>query len=131
MTSDMSSTHVLFLVNNFYPRVGGVETHVQLLAEELARVGHRVTVVTLGDHASRSEENGVTVVRLRRGVEFGAVMSFPRWGATRALIREFSHANVSWISTHTRFFPLTWVGLRLGRVRPWFTPNTAPVLCVE
>ncbi len=107
--------HVLFLVNNFSPRVGGVETHVKLLAEELVRRGHRATVVTLGDEAERTEENGVLIMRLRRGFEFGTVMSFPRWGATRALVREFEDSDVSWVSTHTRFFPLTWMGIRLGR----------------
>ncbi|HBM3057145.1 TPA: glycosyltransferase family 4 protein [Klebsiella oxytoca] len=51
----------------YYPyRVGGAEISVQLLAEELVRIGHDVKVITLHEKKSRLEDvlNGVKVVYL-------------------------------------------------------------------
>lgn len=51
----------------YYPyRVGGAEISVQLLAEELVRIGHDVKVITLHEQKSRLEDvlNGVKVVYL-------------------------------------------------------------------
>ncbi len=41
----------------YYPyRVGGAEISVQLLAEELVRIGHDVKVITLHEKKSRLED---------------------------------------------------------------------------
>ncbi len=37
--------NILFLTRRFYPDIGGVETHVLRVAEELIRQGHSVTVI--------------------------------------------------------------------------------------
>ncbi len=55
------------LVSTTYrPRTGGMETHVTNLAEHLAQLGHRVTVLTNRDHPGQpptATEGGVDVIR--------------------------------------------------------------------
>ncbi|MET9658137.1 glycosyltransferase family 4 protein [Streptomyces sp. NPDC006510] len=55
------------LVSTTYrPRTGGMETHVTNLAEQLAGLGHQVTVLTNRDHHSQpptATEHGVDVIR--------------------------------------------------------------------
>ena len=57
---------VLFVSEFYAPHVGGGEVLVQRLAEELARRGHGVTVVTarLPDTGLREEVNGVSIRRV-------------------------------------------------------------------
>ena len=55
------SRHIAFVVNNYPPRVGGVEKHVGALAARLVGLGHRVTVFTLSDEPGVSVEDGVRV----------------------------------------------------------------------
>ncbi|KFF58445.1 hypothetical protein JF66_18540 [Cryobacterium sp. MLB-32] len=107
--------HILFVVNSFPPRVGGIERHIADLAHELVRQGHRATVVTLADEPGVSVENGITVHRLPRHFPIASVMSFPSFGTARRLRRRFAGAGVTAISTHTRFFPMSWVGLAVGK----------------
>jgi glycosyltransferase involved in cell wall biosynthesis len=52
----------------FYPHLGGVESHVQSLSEELAHRGHDVIVVTSQDDpqaAERESVDGFEVIRVR------------------------------------------------------------------
>lgn len=66
MLTPRSSMRVLFVLENYWPNVGGVETLFRSAAEELVRRGHRVTVVTsrLPATASREEHEGVIVRRI-------------------------------------------------------------------
>jgi glycosyltransferase involved in cell wall biosynthesis len=60
---------IAHVVHSYFPRVGGIERAVQYLAEEQAKLGHEVTVITSNvDVAGSPKEetiNGVNVVRLR------------------------------------------------------------------
>lgn len=58
---------VLLVSANYRPSVGGIERFVEVLAEELARRGHGVTVACCreGDAAFRERGRGVDVTRLR------------------------------------------------------------------
>ncbi len=60
---------ILFVLENFYPKIGGVETLFYNLANELANRGHRIVIVTSGLELDnvRSEElrDGITIKRLR------------------------------------------------------------------
>lgn len=104
-----------FVVNNYPPKVGGVETHVHSLVRRLRVLGHDVLVVTLADEPRTTREDGVEVIRLREHLRVGDVLGFPTPGTTRRLVRLLREHHVEAVSVHTRFFPMTWIGLRAGR----------------
>jgi glycosyltransferase involved in cell wall biosynthesis len=60
---------IIHVVHSYFPRIGGIERAVQYLAEEQAKLGHEVMVITSNvDVAGSPKEetiNGVNVVRLR------------------------------------------------------------------
>lgn len=106
---------IAFVVNNYPPKVGGVESHVHSLARNLRDLGHEILVVTLSDHAGDATEDGIEVVRLREHLRVGEVLGFPSPGTTRRLVRMLSARGVEAVSVHTRFFPMTWIGVRAAR----------------
>lgn len=113
--SAAASMSIAFIVNNYPPRVGGVEMHVRNLARRLADLGHRVLVITLSDVPGRSEEDGIEVIRLAEHLRIGDILGFPSVGATRRIARLLDEHDVDVVSVHTRFFPMSWVGLRAAR----------------
>lgn len=106
---------MLFVVNNYPPRVGGVELHVAELAREIVRRGHRATVLTLSDSASDTVEGGVRVIRIRQGASIGGVFAFPNRAGYRRAVARLSGEGVTVVSTQTRFFPMTWKGIGTAR----------------
>lgn len=106
---------IAFVVNNYPPRVGGVETHVASLAGVLGELGHDVIVYTLGDPVGEVDENGIVVVRRREYTRIGGILGFPALGTTRWLAADLRRRGVGVVSVHTRFFPMSWVGMRAGR----------------
>ncbi len=104
-----------FIVNNYPPRVGGVEMHVASLARHLTDAGHSVIVYTLHETQGRSVEGGVTVVRLPEYLRVQGILGFPALGTARRVARALRAEAVDVVSVHTRFFPMSWVGLRAGR----------------
>lgn len=117
------SEHILFVVNNYPPSSGGVQQHVAALATHLANLGHQCTVVALSDAPSDSFEDGVRVIRLPKRGNVGDVLSFPQFGTKRFLKRYIADHNVTAVSVHTRFFPMTWVGIAAAR-----STNTKSIL---
>lgn len=111
----VTPAHVLFVVNNYPPSVGGVETHVLHLAGEIAASGSRATIVTLAEAASDRMEGNVRVVRLQRHFPVAGVISFPAPGASKRIAAAFGNDQVTAISTHTRFFPMSAVGARVAK----------------
>lgn len=106
---------LVFVVNNYPPRVGGVENHVSSLAQRLADQGHEVVVHTLTEGPTgRAEEGGVTVHRWKELFAIGGLLGFPTpaaaLGTWRAVV-----ADPAVVSVHTRFFPLTWLGAAAAR----------------
>lgn len=59
--------HIMMLTHSYPPVLGGIERHVRTLSVALARRGHTVSVITLGDGRlpARSDDEGVQVYRLR------------------------------------------------------------------
>lgn len=116
-----------FIVNNYPPHLGGVEQHVHDLAIELANCGHEISVITLADKKSSSPSHqqplsdssaatsAIRVLRFPRCLNVGDVFSLPTPVALGRIIREVKHSHLDVISVHTRFFPLTWLGVLLGK----------------
>jgi glycosyltransferase involved in cell wall biosynthesis len=59
---------IIHVVHSYFPRIGGIERAVQYLAEEQAKLGHEVMVITSNVEVASSPKeetiNGVNVVRL-------------------------------------------------------------------
>lgn len=103
---------IAFVINNYPPRVGGVELHVHALATELVRLGHEPLVVTLGPDTGWRDDAGVSVLTLPEHFRVGDVLGFPSLGTRRRLTRLLREHKIDVVSTHTRFFPISLVGLR-------------------
>lgn len=106
--------HVGFVVANYAPHVGGVETHVRAVGQELLRRGHATTVYVTA-HRSERSDGLIRIVGLGRHVDVGGVWSVPDPGTSRYLSRDLVARGVTHVSVHTRFFPMTWIGLRIAR----------------
>lgn len=106
--------HLLFVVNNYPPHVGGVERYLEQLTRSLVRAGVRVTVVTLAPAPGEAIEHGVRVIRLRGHIPIAGVIGFPAPMTARRLVRRLSGEDVSAVSVHTRFFPMSFVGMRVA-----------------
>lgn len=115
MSLHQGQKHFLFLVNNYPPKTGGVENHVYNLAKSLVSLGQLCTVVTLSKEPSQSIEEGITVIRIKQGFGFGDVISFPAFLGMKKMNSLIQELKPSVLSTHTRFFPMTWIGVFLGR----------------
>ena len=106
---------MLFVVNTYPPRLGGLEQHVSRLATHLVELGHAASVVTLGSTPGETIEGGVAVRRLRGRFSIASVISFPPPGTARRIAAAYRDSGVSAVSTHTRFFPMSLVGLSVAR----------------
>ena len=107
--------HFAFVVNNYPPRTGGVELHVQALAHELVRKGHRATVVTLGSPVGWRQDAGVEVLTLPEHFRVADILGFPSPGTRRRISRLLHDLDADVVSVHTRFFPMSFVGWRAAR----------------
>ena len=106
---------IAFIVNNYPPRTGGVELHVRALAAELVRRGNDVTVVTLGPATGWREDAGIAVLTLGERFRVADILGFPRLGTRRRLTRLLRERDIDIVSTHTRFFPMSYVGMRAAQ----------------
>lgn len=106
---------IAFVVNNYPPKVGGVEAHVSSLARRLRASGVTVRVFTLGEPVGDANEDGIDVRRFAGSAAIGGVLAFPRFGFSRSVQAALVRDGVDLIWTHTRFFPLSWLGARLAR----------------
>lgn len=107
--------HVGFVVNNFPPHIGGVQQHVLALSQELVRLGAKVTVATLGPVPGRLSYPGIDIIEVKCTPPLGGILAWPYPGTSRRLVREFHSRGVNVVSVHTRFFPFTFIGVRIAR----------------
>jgi len=110
-----SAHHIAFVVNNYLPSVGGVEFHVAALAKQLAILGARVTIFCLDNETPSELDANPRIVRLRCSPAVGGVLAWPWPGTTRTIRRLLGSSPVTAVSTHTRFFPMSFIGVRLAR----------------
>lgn len=107
--------HVAVIATNYPPHQGGVEQHLAALGPRLVARGVACTVVCLGDEAGVRDDRGVTVRTLRRRLDLGGVLAVPDPAAWRRTTRDLAGAGVTHIATHTRFFPMSLLGIRLAQ----------------
>lgn len=112
--------HPLVIFAAFYPPfTGGYAKSVQALASRIVRRGWRVTVVTTATHGGSAQaiEQGVAVIRLPAWNTLG---TYPIPRPSRLLwrtLRQLLGQPISVISTQTRFFPTSGLGLFVGLTR--------------
>lgn len=100
-----------FIVNSYPPRLGGLEQHIGNLAQGLATLGHDVCVVTISSEPGRRHDGKVEVLTGRSHLPIADVITVPSIGTVKALTRFLSERKFDLVSIHTRFFPMSYVGL--------------------
>ena len=103
---------IAVITNRYPPRVGGVEFHVENLARGLTQEGHQVWVLTIDDAPGRRSEGAVQVLTGVSHLPVAEVIAFPSLGSTRRIAAWLRAHRIDVVSTHTRFFPMSLVGLR-------------------
>lgn len=106
---------IAMIVNSYPPRLGGLEFHIQNLAESLASQGHSVWVVTISTDPGERIDNGVRVITTASHLPIADVISFPGWGARRSITAFLRDNDIDLVSIHTRFFPMSFIGLRAAK----------------
>jgi len=102
--------NILFVLENYYPHIGGVEVLFKVLAEGLAAKGHSVQVIThrVPGSAQDDELNGVKIHRVsvpmlasRHFFTFLAIPSIIRLGRTASVIQTttFNAAPAAWLAS--------------------------------
>lgn len=102
---------ILFVLENYYPHIGGVETLFKSLCESLAAEGHTVTVFTsrVISDSSRSEKvNGVSIKRFWSGNRY--VFTFLSIVSVWKLARKHDHVHTT---SYNAALP-AWIGSRLS-----------------
>lgn len=102
---------ILYVLEHYYPYVGGAERLFTLLAESMAAQGHEVTVVTTRFRAGLSRRevlNGVRVVRVRCGNRF-----LFSWLGLPAVAKLARRADLIHTTTYNAALP-AWLA---GRIR--------------
>lgn len=109
---------IAFVSNSYPPHLGGLEQHIQNLARELTGQGHEAHVLTVSvdPEATGVRRDGrVEVLTGRSRLPIADVISFPSPGTTRRIADYLKAERIDAVSTHTRFFPMSLVGLRAAR----------------
>lgn len=106
---------IALIVNSYPPRMGGLEQHLGSLARELVALGNDVTVFTIDDTPSVRVEDGVKVLTGKRHLPVADIISFPSFGTRRRLSKILKEGSFDVVSVHTRFFPMSFVGLRAAK----------------
>lgn len=108
--------NIAFVINNYPPKVGGLEQHVSALAAELKDLGHQVTVLTLGAKSHFAVEEGIRVYRLKEYLTVDGILGFPSPLGILKIARLLKSEKIDIISVHTRFFSMSWIGAALGKI---------------
>ncbi|MCF2705928.1 glycosyltransferase family 4 protein [Arcanobacterium haemolyticum] len=106
---------IAIIVNNYPPKVGGVEFHAANLARYLVELGHDVTVLTIASTPGSRTEHGVRVLTDKAHLPLADVITVPSIGARRRITAFLKRNQIDLVSIHTRFFPMSFVGLRAAQ----------------
>ena len=102
---------ILFILELYYPNIGGIEKLFKSLAEKLVEQGYEVTVITTRfrkDLPVREEINGVHIKRLRMSSRF----LFTFFGVF-SMLKEARHCDIIHTTSYNAAFP--------ARIAGWIT----------
>lgn len=85
------------------------------LANALVGSGLKVTVFTLAETPGITTEAGVQVSRHRSTKMIANVLGFPLPGTKKYIQDRIRASDIDIVSVHTRFFPMTFIGVRIAR----------------
>jgi len=93
--------HIVYLYKDYAPVMGGIESHLQTLAEGVAAQGIRVSVVVCqpaGQRLPAQEQiNGVMVYRVARQIDIASSpISLGFWSIVRQLRPDIIHLQMPW-----------------------------------
>lgn len=118
--SHAAAPHLMVITTNYLETTGGVEGHLQALLPLVRERGYVVSIAYLGsNNRVYRDDNGIQVISLKRQFDFRAIMAVPSprtWNRFAKDVQEHRFgAPVTHIATHTRFFPMSWLAVRLGK----------------
>jgi len=100
---------ILFILELYYPNIGGIEKLFKSLAETLAGQGHEVTVITTRfrkDLPLRESLNGVKIKRLK----FSSRFMFTFFGVF-SMLKDARHCDIIHTTSYNAAFPARVAGL--------------------
>lgn len=112
--------HLLVVATNFAESHGGVEAHLAELGPRLVDRGFHVTLAYLGHRRGHARVEGMDIIPLPRRVDVRGVVALPdprAWTRFTSEARKglLPQGRVTCVATHTRFFPMSALGVRLAR----------------
>lgn len=111
------NTYVIFSAL-YYPSIGGVENFTKSISKQLARMGHRVIIVTSSSSDISGEENDglITVFRFPSIMLLKGRLPFPLPSQRYlALWRSLLDIDCDGVLVNTRFYPHSILGLHYAR----------------
>ncbi len=93
--------HIVFIYKDYAPVMGGIESHLQTLAEGVATTGLRVSVVVCQPAGqqlpTQAQINGVMVYRVPRQIDIASSpISLGFWSIVRQLRPDLIHLQMPW-----------------------------------
>lgn len=106
---------IAFVVNTYPPRLGGLEQHLLHLTQGLSELGHEVTVLTVGSPTGTRKDGKVEVLTGSSHFHVADIISFPNPGTRHRITAFLRKGNFDVVTVHTRFFPMSFVGVRAAQ----------------
>ena len=107
--------NVLFVTDLFYPYIGGGEILIKILAEALAKEGHKVSIITSRLPGTEKEERYDNLTIKRVAIPLFGRYSFTLTGALKGILEEcdiihtqtFTSAGAAWLLKNIKHKPCT------------------------
>ena len=109
----------IFIFSAFYkPHFGGVERYTEEFSNELARLGHKVFIITSNTHGNKftEEENSKTVIRLKHYFFLDGRLPFPSSVKEVSTLNKLLKSELpDLVILNMRAYPLSILGARLAK----------------
>ena len=114
------TTHICIVSSYFPPHLGGVEQYASHLATELARLGHKVSVLTCKVDQSAEHETRSDGVHIYRVPAYNIRNRFPLptpLFSHSAAWQQLQEQPIDAVMVNTRFYPLSYHALKLAHAK--------------